>query len=935
MFVTKTKKVGSTISKNNKRVFRLLLSLMLLMTCLGTGLFTIPVSAVTTGNWLDGITGEPTNHWDNGGSINSEAEFAQFAYNVNYENSVGEYAGKNYEGVTITLEADLDLSAHFWTPIAPTNDPNRAFKGNFDGKNHTISGVKVNNSFMCAGVFGMVQNSTIENLKVIEPNIMPSSPLEAPSADPDHSEDSMELPSSYAGGIVGWLYSDSSVINCHVSSGTIKATQAGGGIAGVSNGEIINSSTINTNIYGAETPSNASVNIGGIVGLAEGNFDITNNYVYNVVIEFQEGYAPGGGINLGGLVGKANSSSANISNCFVFLNSVIDVSGSASFGGLAGNNNSNVTNSYWRTNNSAITEVGSGNGTLLNCSSFDTDYNFPASVTVGSVSQTTLFGALNEWVAQNNSEQLYKTWAQPTGSYPELAPYPPTVKININNEKFDTVISDDLLTFNRFYNSEKNVNLEVTDNDDKGIASTKYYISETHLGNSVAEIETAIGDKWTDYTGEFALDLNKKSIVYAKASDNNGSVTLVNSQGIVLYTNSEEGPITYSSEVTIQTNGNTIKDISVDDEIIDPSNYTATSSDQNQTTVVKFNEDYFNSLEVKTHNLTVSYNPLGETFTQGTSVGDPPLTTAITLNIEKRDSTIILNNTLTKEYDGTKVADPQLTVTGSSATPVVEWYEESELLNEAPTNAGSYKVLIIVAEDTGYNSAAMYQDFKITPKAITPNVSDITDLYYMGVQVKPIVEVKDGTTVLTEGIDYDITYGANNDVATKGTVTVTLKGNYTGTKTVTFNILEEVITEGENQTVAMGEEITFKSNGDFGTYTGTQVDGKEVDSKYLTVDEGSIIVTLSGEYTKTLSAGTHTISINSENGSAKTNFTVVATTQPTTQPTTAPTTQPTTAPTTSPDSPDTGDDFNLVLWVLVAIVSLSVSLVFVRKKVVK
>jgi hypothetical protein len=78
--------------------------------------------------------------------------------------------------------------------------------------------------------------------------------------------------------------------------------------------------------------------------------------------------------------------------------------------------------------------------------------------------------------------------------------------------------------------------------------------------------------------------------------------------------------------------------------------------------------------------------------------------------------------------------------------------------------------------------------FKITPKKITPTVTLSTSAYtYNGSAKKPTVTVKDGDTKLTTS-DYSVTYATGRTNVGKYSVKVTLKGNYSGTKTVYFKI---------------------------------------------------------------------------------------------------------------------------------------------------
>ena len=55
---------------------------------------------------------------------------------------------------------------------------------------------------------------------------------------------------------------------------------------------------------------------------------------------------------------------------------------------------------------------------------------------------------------------------------------------------------------------------------------------------------------------------------------------------------------------------------------------------------------------------------------------------------------------------------------------------------------------------------------------------------------------------------------------------------------------------------------------------GVKIDGNTIDAKNYTAKEGSTIITLTTDYLKTLSIGTHTFEIVWTDGSASTNFTV-------------------------------------------------------------
>ena len=95
--------------------------------------------------------------------------------------------------------------------------------------------------------------------------------------------------------------------------------------------------------------------------------------------------------------------------------------------------------------------------------------------------------------------------------------------------------------------------------------------------------------------------------------------------------------------------------------------------------------------------------------------------------------------------------------------------------------------------------------------------------------------------------------------------------------------------------------LSIRGSGAFSEFVGVKVDGKSVDEKYYTVKEGSTIVTLKAGYLNTLTVGSHTLEIIWTDGSASTAFTVSAQ--------------------TVVESPQTGDNSMMALWIAVLFVS--------------
>ena len=109
--------------------------------------------------------------------------------------------------------------------------------------------------------------------------------------------------------------------------------------------------------------------------------------------------------------------------------------------------------------------------------------------------------------------------------------------------------------------------------------------------------------------------------------------------------------------------------------------------------------------------------------------------------------------------------------------------------NVVPTNAGTYTVKATVAESANYAAATAIRNFTIVPKAISKaTVENIGEQEFTGRTITPTVTVKDGTVVLTDA-DYSVAYANNIDAGTAN-VTITGKGNYTGSTSVKFTIAQ-------------------------------------------------------------------------------------------------------------------------------------------------
>ncbi|MBE6129845.1 MAG: hypothetical protein E7185_11300 [Erysipelotrichaceae bacterium] len=130
-----------------------------------------------------------------------------------------------------------------------------------------------------------------------------------------------------------------------------------------------------------------------------------------------------------------------------------------------------------------------------------------------------------------------------------------------------------------------------------------------------------------------------------------------------------------------------------------------------------------------------------------------------------------------------------------------EWYATGEG-NYA--DVGEYEVLL---NGSGRFTHDDLRTYRILPASIEDGeIIGIEPMKYTGKPITLDPEVKVGNRVLKEGVDYDITYENNTEIGT-ATMTITGKGNYTGTITKQFVIAEEVYS------------ITYDLNG--GSYNGS------------------------------------------------------------------------------------------------------------------
>ena len=144
--------------------------------------------------------------------------------------------------------------------------------------------------------------------------------------------------------------------------------------------------------------------------------------------------------------------------------------------------------------------------------------------------------------------------------------------------------------------------------------------------------------------------------------------------------------------------------------------------------------------------------------------------------------TIIFSQS-TFTYSG-KTQRPVVTVKDGETT-LTEGKDYTVTWPETSINAGMYRVTVVLK---GSYSGMASKKYKIAPKTITPAVTlTPATVIYNGKVRKPAVTVKSGKTKFAAS-NYTVTYAAGRKNPGAYKITVKMKGNYSGTRTVSFKI---------------------------------------------------------------------------------------------------------------------------------------------------
>ena len=202
---------------------------------------------------------------------------------------------------------------------------------------------------------------------------------------------------------------------------------------------------------------------------------------------------------------------------------------------------------------------------------------------------------------------------------------------------------------------------------------------------------------------------------------------------------------------------------------------------------------------------TKDFTNVGEITITITGKGNYVGTVNKTYSITKRQVTLTSEGG-SKPYDGTPLTRPDVTVGGDGfvtgeVTSVQAIGTVTEVKDSPVTNAIEYTVGTKF-NINNYEISMTEGTLSITPKSINPDdqnmsVSDPQGHVYDGLEHKEELEVKDifRDVILSAGIDYDVEY-STKDFTNVGKITITItgKGNYTGTFDRTYEITPATLT---------------------------------------------------------------------------------------------------------------------------------------------
>lgn len=328
---------------------------------------------------------------------------------------------------------------------------------------------------------------------------------------------------------------------------------------------------------------------------------------------------------------------------------------------------------------------------------------------------------------------------------------PPEAELTIAGNPFRQFLNT--VTFGLFFKSTQTVTVTVSDLG-SGVDTAAWMLSDTVFAS-----QDAITGSWTDLSltdgsGSFSIQPGQKGYAYLRVTDRAGNITVLNSDGVVVYTDAQADTrqITYvkrsGQDVSfhVALNGNTVTGV----QLADGTPLAGFTAAEDGT--VTLPAATLQALAAGDYTLYVTYAPLGVAYNARYEASEAPAMTSVVLSVQKAEGSVAILDDVSRDYNGQPVETPAITSLGTGALTVEYRPQGGEFTTQAPKAVGSYTVRVTAAADDDYASASAQRNFRITAKSVTID----------GVTVEPS-KTYDGTTDAT--------------IVTGGTLSANFDGN--------------------------------------------------------------------------------------------------------------------------------------------------------------
>lgn len=494
----------------------------------------------------------------------------------------------------------------------------------------------------------------------------------------------------------------------------------------------------------------------------------------------------------------------------------------------------------------------------------------------------------------------------------------PNGDITIEENSVKAVINT--VTFGLFFN--ENVDVAITGTDDlSGAASIRYYCSEAIL--TEAQVADLADEDWTEYTGTISVTAEdaEQFVYYVCITDNAGNTTCFASNGATFdltdpvisgVANAGE----YYTTQTVQVTDDNLDTVTLNGEAVD-SSFTLAGNVEADTVYTIVAED-------KAGNMTTCQVTMKPTASLNDTVEGIAPENVSSFDKEAIEdylddlNTRLEDENLTNEEkeiiqdlidDAQDLLDKIDEMEQAANTENIQQTEDITADNVKPEDKENLKAAKEDIEQALEDYADNYtEDEKAQLEEALQQIEDALDV------IQRVEDVKEVIGGLPENVSPDDIEAAEQINAAKEQYDALSEHGQSLISDEAIDKLNDLlaqlgdyrIIEGDGSTWTKGssEGLTFVTNGAYSKFTGVEIDGVVISAENYMADSGSTKIVLTTNYLSTLTADQHTIAVLYTDGEATGTFTIAE--QPADEGT---------------DSPQTGDDSHIVLWIMLTLIS--------------